>query len=70
MGLGEEMTVKRIHIQRPKTRRERDWREALTAEARDPDVVGAKAHARGAVSRRQVNGQVSRPARNPRMQAG
>lgn len=59
--------MKRIHIQRPKARRERDWGEVLPPDPRDPDVVRAKTPARGAAPRRQVNGQLSRPARNARM---
>jgi len=38
--------MKRIRIQRPKARRERDWGEALPPDPRDPDVVRAKALAR------------------------
>jgi hypothetical protein len=44
--LAEEMTVKQLRIQRPRARRERDWREALPSDPRDPDVVRAKALAR------------------------
>ncbi len=45
--LAEEMTVKRIRTQRPRARRERPWREVLPPGPRDPDVVWAKALARG-----------------------
>jgi hypothetical protein len=45
------MTVKRIRIQRPRVRRERDWDEALPPDPRDPDVVRAKALARGATAK-------------------
>ncbi len=38
--------MKRIRIQRPSVRRERDWVEALPPDPRDPDVVRAKALAR------------------------
>ena len=38
--------MKRIRIQRPRARRERDWGEALPPDPRDPDVVRAKALAR------------------------
>ena len=44
--LAEEMTVKRIRIDRPRARRERDCGEALPPDLRDPDVVRAKALAR------------------------
>ena len=40
------MTVQRIRIDKPKTRRERLWPEDLPADPRDPDVVRAKALAR------------------------
>jgi hypothetical protein len=43
---GEEMTVIRIRIDRPKIRRERVWLEVLPADRRDPDVARAKAFAR------------------------
>ena len=51
--LAEEMTVKSIRIQRPRARRERDWGEALPPDARDPDVIRAKALSRGGNPRRQ-----------------
>jgi len=35
--------MKRIRIQRPRARRERDWGEALPPDPRDPDVVRVKA---------------------------
>jgi hypothetical protein len=35
--------MKRIRIQRPRARRERDWGQALPPDPRDPDVVRAKA---------------------------
>ena len=38
--------MKRICIQRPRARRERDWGEALPPDPQDPDVVRAKALAR------------------------
>jgi hypothetical protein len=38
--------MKRIRVQRPRARRERDWGEALPPDPRDPDVVRAKALAR------------------------
>jgi hypothetical protein len=38
--------MKRIHIQRPRARRERDWGEALPPDRRDPDGVRAKVLAR------------------------
>ena len=38
--------MKRTRIERPRARRERDWREALPPDPRDPDVVRAKALAR------------------------
>jgi hypothetical protein len=44
--MAEEMTVKRIRIQKPRARRERSWSEALPPDPRDPDVVRAKALAR------------------------
>jgi hypothetical protein len=53
MATGEEMTVKSIRIQRPRARRERDWGEALPPDARDPDVIRAKALSRGGNPRRQ-----------------
>jgi hypothetical protein len=45
----EEMTVKRIRMDRRRTRRERPWREILPPDPRDPDVVRAKALARGTI---------------------
>jgi hypothetical protein len=44
--LAKEMTVKRIRIDRPRSRRDRGWLEALPADPRDPDVIRAKALAR------------------------
>jgi hypothetical protein len=44
--MAEEMTVKRIRIQKPRARRERCRREALPPDPRDADVVRAKALAR------------------------
>ena len=38
--------MKRIRIDRPRIRRERDWMEVLPDDPRDPDVVRAKALAR------------------------
>jgi hypothetical protein len=38
--------MKRIRIDRPRIRRERDWMEDLPDDPRDPDVVRAKALAR------------------------
>jgi hypothetical protein len=54
--MAEEMTVKRIRIQKPRARRERfrserSWSEALPPDPRDPDVVRAKALARVGRSR-------------------
>jgi hypothetical protein len=51
------MTVKRIRIQTPRTRRDRDWGEALPPDPRDPDVVRAKALARAGNPRQQVEGK-------------
>jgi len=59
------MAVKRIHFRRARVRHERDWREALPPDPRDPDVVAAKALARGGKPRRQVAGAVVVPS--PRM---
>lgn len=39
--------MKRIRIQKPRARRERPWSEALPPDPRDPDIVRAKALARG-----------------------
>src|SRR6516164_9855292 len=39
--------VKRVRVARPGIRRERPWAEDLPADPRDPDVVRAKARARG-----------------------
>ena len=52
----EEMTVKQIRIERPRARREHPGREVLPPDPRDPDVVRAKALARGRKPRRQVTG--------------
>ena len=52
--LAEEMTVKQIRIERPRAGREHPGREVLPRDARDPDVVRAKALARGRRSRRQM----------------
>jgi hypothetical protein len=49
--------MKRIRIQRPRARRESDWREALPLDPRDPDVVRAKALARAGNPRRRVAGK-------------
>ena len=38
--------MKRIRIDRPRIRRERDWIEDLPTDLRDPDLVRAKALAR------------------------
>ena len=46
MATDEEMTVKRIRIDRLRTRRGRPWPEDLPTDPRDPDVVRAKALAR------------------------
>ncbi len=48
--------MKRIGIQRPRARRERDWGEALLPGPRDPDVVRAKALARPIRSDRPAEG--------------
>ena len=45
-AIGEDMTVKRIRIDRPRIRRERAWAEDMPADPRDPDVIRAKALAR------------------------
>src|SRR5262249_20309757 len=46
--LAEEMRkVEQIRIRRPRVRRERPWHEMLPPDPRDPDVVRAKALARG-----------------------
>jgi hypothetical protein len=50
----EEMAVKRIRIDRLRTRRERPWLEVLPLDPRDPDVVWVKALARAVHSRREV----------------
>jgi hypothetical protein len=42
----QEMTVKRIRIDKPRITRERPGPEDLPADPRDPDVVRAKALAR------------------------
>jgi hypothetical protein len=47
------MTVKQIRIERLRARREHPGREVLPRDARDPDVVRAKALARGRRSRRR-----------------
>jgi hypothetical protein len=55
--LAEEMTVRRIRIQRRRARREHDWCGALPPDPRDPDIVRAKALAgqeRPAASQRAV----------------
>ena len=52
--LTEEMTVKRIRIDRPRVRRDRPWREVLPPDPRDPDVVRAKALARAGNPRQKV----------------
>ena len=43
--------MKRIRTVRPRIRRERPWLEDLPADPRDPDVVRAKALARGRLTR-------------------
>jgi hypothetical protein len=40
--------MKRIRIEKPRIRRERDWRETLPLDPRDPHVGRAKALARAA----------------------
>ena len=57
------MTVQRIRIDKPKTRRERPWLD-LPADPRDPDVIRAKALARA-----QLTGSKS-GRRTPRAAAG
>jgi hypothetical protein len=57
---GEEMTVKRIRIGKPRIRPDRPWLEDLPFEPKDPDVVRAKARARA----RQASS--SRPAARSR----
>ena len=44
--------MKRIRIERRRARPERPWREALSPDPRDPDIVRAKALARTARSRK------------------
>ena len=59
----EEMTVKQIRVERPRAGRERPGREVLPRDARDPDVVRAKALARGRRSRREVTDRAVTVAR-------
>jgi hypothetical protein len=47
MALGRSV-MKRIRIERRKTRNERPWLESLSPDPRDPDIVRAKALARTA----------------------
>jgi hypothetical protein len=42
-GEAGEQPMRRIRVQRPKSKRKRRWLEALTAEPRDPEIVRAKA---------------------------
>ena len=58
------MTVQRIRIDRPRTRREHLWLEDLPADPRDPDVIRAKA-----LSRAQLTGSKS-GRQTPRAAAG
>jgi hypothetical protein len=44
--------MKRIRIERQRTRSRRPWPEALSPDPRDPDIVRAKAADRTARSRR------------------
>lgn len=53
MAAAEEITVKQIRIQRLRARREHPGREVLPRDARDPDVVRAKALARSRRLRRR-----------------
>jgi len=53
----EEMTVKRIRIDRHRARRERPWREVLPPDPRDRDVVRVKPLARAAQLMLRVLGQ-------------
>jgi hypothetical protein len=46
--------MKRVHIQRPKLRRQQPWREALPLDPRDPDVLRAKALGRAARPHQEV----------------
>jgi len=55
--LAEEMTVRRIRIQRRRGRRECEWCEALPPDPRDPDIVRAKALAGQGTPRRQPTGR-------------
>jgi hypothetical protein len=64
MAPGGVMTVQRIRIDRPKTRRERPWLDDLPADPRDPDVMRAKA-----LARRQLTGS-NGGRRAPRAAAG
>ena len=57
--------MKQIRIERPRAGREHPGREVFPADPWDPDVVRAKALARGRRSRREVTGRavtVPRPA--------
>jgi hypothetical protein len=57
-GRGRRAGMRRFHIQKPMSTRERPWLDALPLEPRDPDVVRAKA-----LERPSVRGSVpgSRP---------
>jgi hypothetical protein len=52
--------MKQIRIERPRIRREHPGREVLPRDARDPDVVRAKALARGRKLRRHSPGETAR----------
>jgi hypothetical protein len=62
MAPGGVMTVQRIRIDRPKTRRERPWLEDLSADPRDPDVIRAKALARAQLTGPKSGRQTPRAA--------
>ena len=52
--------MKLIYAQRPRSRPERPWHEALPLDPKDPDIVRVKARARARRSPRTVTGQVAR----------
>jgi Lysylphosphatidylglycerol synthase TM region len=56
--------LKRIRIDRQRTRRERPWHEVLSLDSRDPDVVRAKTLARASRRGQPVAAAGRIPARN------
>jgi hypothetical protein len=50
LRLGQEISMKRIRIEKPKRRRAHRWTEDLPLDPRDPDICRAKALARAATS--------------------